>query len=992
MEWLSHSQKKYCELCKTSFRFTKFYNPNMPQSLPVSVFFRQVLQYIIENSLDWLRAIVAATFWFVALPWFMRRGFSSMFWLSQESWGTSPTHVSSGSLASNNIHLSSTILGLDMCPSSPLFAPNTTPAQDIETMMGWWGSQTLSGFLLRCLCRITGMPVPSSVSTLHVLYPSEPRPVHLAPGDSQSLLSNNRILRQLTRSPTVNRAIISVLEGQFFTIVVIVSFILVILVRDYVVQQQPEINARGIFDIPDDAEPMPPVNVERPQPGAPGYLDDSDDEWLTDDGEPVYQYEMIAGVRHRRRMRAPRRPEPPGHDDTDAAAASTSAHQPAQFAEHDATQGSSSGTGSGRPRSSDDDGSTDVVFTPDHSQSDAADAGSPYNEPKGKERVKSWEEIEWENQILPNYEPASGSGLRPRSVSDGPQVQTNVNPLANNTWSFANSPFEEQQNIEPTLPSWNGGPVPSSYRDFPSQPPGLRGVETAGENGISDSYRPTADQSSTDAHQDVPEPVHDDETAPAPEIPLASARATRGPLPPNASVSDRVADFMWGDVANAEQDTLVGAPEPMGALGGEAHDPWADIEMEDDNDEDENQGLDPADPHVLGVDDDSSDDEAEAAPGPAMDPEAVEDMEDFEGIMELLGMRGPITNLFQNVIFCAVLVQTALFACVFLPFNVGRITIWIMAKPARMVRILFELTKFMQDLCFIFAGFLSWTAFNLIDMVTRVLGGPIAAQVLQGRKGSWGFFIRASRRAIDFVTIESSMSGLWMTYWSAASRDALLSIKQNLSNWVGAILDDVTTIFGSKNPVSILASAGTLLWNRLQTRLLDSGSWVIDLKPEEAQVFKATDGHWSAMDTTWAVLAGYVTVFAICALYLKAGIRVARGTALEDWETGVIDTLHQASGILKVITIISIEMLVFPLYCGLLLDCALLPLFAGATIKSRLLFTYNNPWTSLFVHWFVGTGYMFHFALFVSMCRKIMRPGVLCKLQSLSSQISGPLF
>ena len=34
MEWLSHSQKKHCELCKTSFRFTKLYRPHMPNSVP----------------------------------------------------------------------------------------------------------------------------------------------------------------------------------------------------------------------------------------------------------------------------------------------------------------------------------------------------------------------------------------------------------------------------------------------------------------------------------------------------------------------------------------------------------------------------------------------------------------------------------------------------------------------------------------------------------------------------------------------------------------------------------------------------------------------------------------------------------------------------------------------------------------------------------------------------------------------------------------------
>jgi Protein involved in mRNA turnover and stability len=91
------------------------------------------------------------------------------------------------------------------------------------------------------------------------------------------------------------------------------------------------------------------------------------------------------------------------------------------------------------------------------------------------------------------------------------------------------------------------------------------------------------------------------------------------------------------------------------------------------------------------------------------------------------------------------------------------------------------------------------------------------------------------------------------------------------------------------------------------------------------------------------------------------------------------EVLIQAGGVMKVILIIGIEMIVFPLYCGSLLDLALLPLFSDATVASRIAFTAASPLTSLFVHWFVGTCYMFHFALFVSMCRKILRSGVLCK-------------
>jgi E3 ubiquitin-protein ligase MARCH6 len=98
---------------------------------------------------------------------------------------------------------------------------------------------------------------------------------------------------------------------------------------------------------------------------------------------------------------------------------------------------------------------------------------------------------------------------------------------------------------------------------------------------------------------------------------------------------------------------------------------------------------------------------------------------------------------------------------------------------------------------------------------------------------------------------------------------------------------------------------------------------------------------------------------------------------LQTVEKTFADLLKQASGVLKVILIISIEMLAFPLYCGMLLDSALLPLFENATFASRLAFANRSPWLFVFLHWFIGTCYMFHFALFVSMCRRILRSGVL---------------
>jgi len=64
-----------------------------------------------------------------------------------------------------------------------------------------------------------------------------------------SLLSEVSYLRNLTRHNSINRTIIATFEGQIITILVIVCFILIILVRDYVVQQQPDIMRAGFAPV-----------------------------------------------------------------------------------------------------------------------------------------------------------------------------------------------------------------------------------------------------------------------------------------------------------------------------------------------------------------------------------------------------------------------------------------------------------------------------------------------------------------------------------------------------------------------------------------------------------------------------------------------------------------------------------------------------------------------------------------------------------------------
>ncbi|PHH92824.1 hypothetical protein CDD83_4733 [Cordyceps sp. RAO-2017] len=373
--------------------------------------------------------------------------------------------------------------------------------------------------------------------------------------------------------------------------------------------------------------------------------------------------------------------------------------------------------------------------------------------------------------------------------------------------------------------------------------------------------------------------------------------------------------------------------------------------------------------------------------GAGLDPEAMDDLEDFEGVMELIGMRGPIAGLFQNAIFCAVLVSVTVFACIFIPYNIGRVSVWVVANPIQLVRMLLEFSKVVQDAVIMFGGLSSWFVLNLLDIFTGLVGGALGGMVVSARKASWGLWTGAGTRVMEYALMDFPISASEMQNFSAISHEALLSVKGSVASAVGTLdacfasLITAPLRFFDGKLLHTVASAAKSVPRNLEAALmlvLDPGSWVIDLSGAEVRApVDPSLAYWPGLDRFWAILAGYLTIFAISAMYLRRGTPFARGNMLQAWEAGVIDTLHQASGIMKVIVIISIEMLVFPLYCGLLLDAALLPLFEDTTIKSRILFTYNFPLTSVFVHWFVGTGYMFHFALFVSMCRKIMRPGVL---------------
>ncbi|KAI1321113.1 hypothetical protein F5Y16DRAFT_389330 [Xylariaceae sp. FL0255] len=1093
MEWLSHSQKKHCELCKTPFRFTKLYSPNMPKRLPFHVFLQHMTAYLFQNLLVWLRAGLVTTVWLVCLPWLMRWVWSLLFWISDEGFSaTTAASLLDARNASSALRTSSTmslnLTGTTTCPSTPLLAQATSTA-----VIGGLVDQFPVSAILKAVTKpfnfttkhtwlnmFLGLPAHTHASSQDFLnnvnltvlekWSNATDHSHL-PHRHASLLSDVSFLKHITRNPFVNRTIVAILEGQVITLLVIICFILIILVRDYVVQQQPEINMRAAFAAVENAEndmaPVAvPINVPAPAPDHPANAEDPVDE---DELRQVREEIARWDAQHQREPRDPPGPFQihnemygPGNGDTFAT--------PQEFNHID-----------GIPDDGSEDGSQGLPFRSEDSYLDRGERrretspNSSVMANKADSDGSSWTWADSEDghdtlftarhnarlnkgkgradEIFDQDVPSSSSSqssfpaptpLRPRAVSDGPQLHDAINPLANNSWSFSHLPPDlgvpsEGGNLldlnreplsQPTLPSPSyqeevfgdqevretqsassssanaAGPRDSSpSRPIPTLPTLFQPTPTDNTRAQilddSDQQEPqigTGTEPPTRRVAFNPEVQNIEHMAAEPPIrrmtfdpevqhiepiehPGPESEPEVHPIavpvqPPN-SIVDRVADFMWGDVQPADADAL-NQEEPVDIFGDNQNVPFMHGGREEEEAADDDQNELEAAPDVV-----------EAAVAAGLDPEAIDDAEDFDGIMELIGMRGPIAGLFQNAVFCAFLVSISIFFGIFVPYNIGRVAVWVLANPARLLRIVFSFARFVQDAALLAVGYTCTFFFNIVEVIRIIFNiehGKQAMRTLRVDARQLGVDA-LDRMTTSFVSDIPVLSANEMRNFSAISHHALIVLKANIRYCVISLGDLLVYLFGGDFASKLTAAqdfwaiaipAAINLLKDIPNVLLQPNSWAFNFTlPKVVSTVDPSLAYWDVNDRTWAILVGYSTITLLAALYLSRGTPFSSSQAAQEWEASIIDGLNQASGVMKVILIISIEMLVFPLYCGLLLDFALLPLFESTSFKSRLLFTYNYPLTSIFVHWFVGTGYMFHFALFVSMCRKIMRKGVL---------------
>lgn len=1152
MEWLSHSQKKHCELCKTPFRFTKLYHQDMPSTVPLPIFLRQAAVHTWESFLTWSRFHLVLFVWVAWLPWCMRTVWRGLFWIGDGGWvnwnerklqnepimaklpaelsaaGTSPANhflsMSKDAFASAFVSQISKNLPRLLSPMRQLFTLTSSEPLGLR----------LSKRMLQYVTGGISNTTPSTTTVANVTSHSGSIP------RSSSWLSDFQFLRTLTRSTMVNNIVIDTLEGQLITLLVVVAFILVFLIREWVVQQQPNLNGGAELNVAIAAEqnaevvaPEEPADQRRQVPEGDGDAEPANEDVQIQAPRP----RIIARARHRH-PRLHRQASDPGIDQGAEATQGPETRDLGLGSSDSRTQISSQNDTSDNPtswplfasssqrpaipdRDMSDDLTSGALFAnslqrpviPDRDTlARAAEIrrtieeqyqmlgvqGSPAevfndlwsqseNEPleviriieeQGRSAelaglITAMRKLEDKRHVEGHQETTHPKeGPDASSVVDQDRDQIHIRrsqsdddegfvlldkPLTPSPEAEAGHSANMESTTTPNEETAFYIPTPTSSIDVEigtSQPSMPSGIAIGDSNAQESELNAPEERNIESEVAHVPSvgvnthailadssrdnPFHPDYAGDLPESsavvdvaalddnssnrPEASQPRDSHNDPSNTQAQDDLADekseqprtlietithWLWGGVA------LPPAPPEQPAGDDEqivhdeaAEEPFVRVEHGQLARPAANGGgMAGQDPEVVAAAIEAGIDPNEA--------EVVDDIEDLEGILELVGMQGPLAGLIQNGMFCAVLVSLTILFGVWIPYISGKAFLVILIHPVSLLlKLPLRWAASSADMIIDFFTFTVGCAFYWIDTMISLLCTPVGwmitplARVSQNKllaNIAKGYAESALERlAKDFITTGNNIAGSDIPTFSLIAHESLRWLETYASlllhvtgdyyvHYFNLVYDSpgiaeslALLAFGIADRAKILVTFATEYAQSLvllAPSLLHMNPLRVNLSiPQRTTPLDYELAYWDTRDRALAIIFGYLFFAVLGVIYLNLSTWIRGTNKAGRVEGGIADGLYQAGGVTKVVLIISIEMIVFPLYCGLLLDVALLPLFGNATLMSRITFTLSSPNTSIFVHWFVGTCYMFHFALFVSMCRKILRTGVLCKL------------
>ncbi|EIN10123.1 hypothetical protein PUNSTDRAFT_35157, partial [Punctularia strigosozonata HHB-11173 SS5] len=342
------------------------------------------------------------------------------------------------------------------------------------------------------------------------------------------------------------------------------------------------------------------------------------------------------------------------------------------------------------------------------------------------------------------------------------------------------------------------------------------------------------------------------------------------------------------------------------------------------------------------------------------DFDAFAEDNDMDGALEVIGLRGPIFGIFQNAALVIFVLDTIIGLGIWVPFTIGKTTALLTLDPPRLLKVLHFPIRVIQvftdpildALLFIASRVLLPSVWTALSACAQAVGRMSVALM------SAAFGDSVTSKATEYTLAVPSNGGSSASIGRGPLSliDWMFESDVQLARWA----EPHFAALGRR--VRIGATAAAAIWVRMA---LGNGP----------------------LEKIFATILGYAVVGLLLAIYLNmltAGNMRNAGRAIRS-------TIRQQFLIIKVAAFIVFELVVFPFGCGLMLDLSSIWLFPRSSYESRWIFFCARPITAVFYHWVGGTMFMYHFAMLLSGCRDIMRPGAMWFIKDPQDQNFHPI-
>ncbi|WWD21007.1 hypothetical protein CI109_105488 [Kwoniella shandongensis] len=897
-QWLAQSQKKYCEICGHKYTFTKVYPDQLPTSIPFTVYIRQSILWLYRQILWVARCWLVVIAWLIVLPGLNMFSLRGLLWLTDHLGLVGTSDEESAEVGFNGTIANATFAIMsNITDNSTGFNTTTGSAAD------------------------PSLKVDGPVRTLYrVLVASVKRWVN---GEDDTIVG-------------------FVLRGQVLSIALAAVLIGLILLREWITQHNWQEHER------------PPIREE-------GEI--NPDEWVIMHGVARRTVDVMAAIMGRARTPVGgnrRHRIDPDRILEHAQQAEGTANEAASpinllagmYEQHENVRFTGDGSDfdnvemlraelrleAGEPEDADPE--SEIAFTHDQegsplpSNSNSLEAAlAEYR--RHHEIMSQVDQHAAELDMLDQPRPPTLREIlqEQRRVSQGIEEENEENEAGPSrpTWSQAGSPT---RSVDGELADGRSTVSQRERDDVAYAAPELlrrNGKGKAVDDDEEDGVIPVSNQAAGPSQvPEMPEALF----LPPPDRTTEHTEIQWDPqIPWSVTPDSHFSDT--SDPVAAVQEPIQQRRPPTPPLP-RPNTPPAQRAADDDGDDDDHGG------------EWEDEVEADAAPpeqvrdgeGRFVEVEIMEEMEeepwdrdDWNGVLEVIGLIGPIHGLFQNVLFGVIVMGAAISVLVGLPMIIGKLFLSIdfvrstLSIGRRTLHLVRKVTDPIVDVF--------WEIVKEV-LILPLLSSFRAAERIIARKVGLGRQPLPPARTNLF----SKLTGLLTT-----SPPANVTLETSKSQIVMTKVADV------------LALVGQVAFDSYEVSLA-------------FQHKIATSDR--SQDRIWCMLSGYGVAGGVVALIALAG-DAGFGSIPAEWAR----TLKQHGMFLKLAFFMLLELAAFPLGIGTMIDACTVPLFPGATLLGRYERLTTSPFGTLFANWLMGTLFMYQFATLLSHIRTLCRPGTL---------------